>query len=61
MPGQWFLTQGSGGISTYAILFAKAAGANVIAITPAPEKAKRLKELGADHIINYHEVENWGA
>ncbi|EXL66913.1 hypothetical protein FOPG_16941 [Fusarium oxysporum f. sp. conglutinans race 2 54008] len=61
LPGQWVLTQGTGGVSTFAILFAKAAGAKVIATTSSAEKAKKLQEIGADHVINYREVENWGA
>ncbi|KAG7411812.1 Zinc-type alcohol dehydrogenase-like protein [Fusarium oxysporum f. sp. rapae] len=61
LPGQWVLTQGTGGVSTFAILFAKAAGAKVIVTTSSAEKAKKLQEIGADHVINYHEVENWGA
>ncbi|KAG5759282.1 hypothetical protein H9Q72_012595 [Fusarium xylarioides] len=61
LPGQWVLTQGTGGVSTFAILFAKAAGAKVIATTSSAEKAKKLYEMGADYVINYREVENWGA
>jgi NADPH:quinone reductase-like Zn-dependent oxidoreductase len=59
-PGQWLLTQGTGGVSTFAVQFAKATGARVIATTSSHQKAELLKRLGADHIINYHEVENWG-
>ena len=33
--------------------FAKAAGATVIATTSSEAKAQTLKELGADHIVNY--------
>jgi NADPH:quinone reductase-like Zn-dependent oxidoreductase len=40
--------------------FAKAAGATVIATTSSKEKEKTLKKLGADHVINYKEDENWG-
>jgi D-arabinose 1-dehydrogenase-like Zn-dependent alcohol dehydrogenase len=40
--------------------FAKAAGAKVIATTSSPEKAEKLKQLGADHVINYKEDPNWG-
>ncbi|KAG5804992.1 hypothetical protein H9Q74_013559 [Fusarium xylarioides] len=61
LPGQWVLIQGTGGVSTFAILFAKAAGAKVIATTSSADKAKRLHEMGADYVINYREVENWGA
>ena len=59
-PGQWVLTQGTGGVSTFGVQFAKAAGARVIATTSSPEKAKLLEKLGADHIINYKENPNWG-
>lgn len=60
MPGDWVLTQGTGGVSIFAVQFAKAAGAKVIATTSSAEKTERLKQLGADHVINYKEVENWG-
>ena len=40
--------------------FAKVAGATVIATTSSQEKADVLKKIGADHIINYKEDENWG-
>ncbi|KAK7416681.1 hypothetical protein QQX98_005007 [Neonectria punicea] len=60
LPGQWVLTQGTGGVSTFAILFAKASGAKVIATTSSAEKAERLKRMGADHVLNYKEVQDWG-
>jgi NADPH:quinone reductase-like Zn-dependent oxidoreductase len=59
-PGQWVLTQGTGGVSIFALQFAKAAGAKVIATTSSKEKADLLKKYGADHVINYKETENWG-
>ncbi|KAH6614009.1 hypothetical protein C7974DRAFT_404268 [Boeremia exigua] len=59
-PGQWVLTQGTGGVSIFALQFAKAAGARVIATTSSASKAETLKKLGADHIINYKETPNWG-
>jgi NADPH:quinone reductase-like Zn-dependent oxidoreductase len=59
-PGQWVLTQGTGGVSIFALQFAKAAGARVIATTSSKEKAETLKKLGADHVINYKETPNWG-
>ncbi|OHE90383.1 zinc-binding dehydrogenase [Colletotrichum orchidophilum] len=58
--GQWVLTQGTGGVSTFAIQFAKAVGARVIATTSSAEKAKHLEKLGVDHIINYRETIEWG-
>ena len=60
MPGDWILTQGTGGVSIFAVQFAKAAGARVIATTSSADKAEKLKKLGADHIINYKEDPNWG-
>ena len=60
MPGDWVLTQGTGGVSIFALQFAKAAGAKVIATTSSDAKGKKLKELGADHVLNYKEDANWG-
>jgi len=60
MPGQWVLTQGTGGVSIFALQFAKAAGARVISTTSSKDKMDKLKKLGADHVINYKEDENWG-
>ncbi|KAL1605516.1 hypothetical protein SLS59_003318 [Nothophoma quercina] len=59
-PGQWVLTQGTGGVSIFALQFAKAAGARVIATTSSASKAETLKKHGADHVINYKETPNWG-
>jgi NADPH:quinone reductase-like Zn-dependent oxidoreductase len=59
--GQWVLTQGTGGVSLFAIQFAKATGARVIATTGSASKIELLKKLGADHIINYRDEPNWGA
>lgn len=59
-PGDVVLTQGTGGVSIFAVQFAKAAGATVIATTSSAAKADVLKKLGADHVINYKEVPNWG-
>ncbi|KAF2838679.1 NAD(P)-binding protein [Patellaria atrata CBS 101060] len=58
--GDWVLTQGTGGVSVFALQFAKSAGARVIATTSSDDKANKLKELGADHVINYNEDANWG-
>ncbi|QIW99131.1 hypothetical protein AMS68_004649 [Peltaster fructicola] len=60
MPGDWVLTEGTGGVSMFAVQFAKAAGAKVIATTSSAEKARKLKELGADHVLNYKEDAAWG-
>jgi len=59
-PGQTVLTQGTGGVSIFALQFAKAAGCRVIATTSSQSKADLLKKLGADHVINYKETPSWG-
>lgn len=58
--GDILLTQGTGGVSLSAIQFAVGAGAIVIATTSSDEKAKELKTLGAQHVINYKTTPNWG-
>jgi NADPH:quinone reductase-like Zn-dependent oxidoreductase len=60
-PGSTVLIQGSGGVSVFALQFAKAAGARVIATSSSDAKLERLKALGADELINYKEVPAWGA
>jgi NADPH:quinone reductase-like Zn-dependent oxidoreductase len=59
-PGDVVLTQGTGGVSMFAVQFAAAAGATVIATTSSEEKAKKLKELCAQHVINCKSDPNWG-
>ncbi|MBT8452136.1 MAG: NAD(P)-dependent alcohol dehydrogenase [Deltaproteobacteria bacterium] len=59
-PGDWVLTQGTGGVSVFALQFAKAAGARVISTSSSDEKLKRMKALGADHLINYKKTPEWG-
>jgi NADPH:quinone reductase-like Zn-dependent oxidoreductase len=60
-PGQVVLTQGTGGVSIFALQFAKAAGAIVISTTSSAKKAETLKKLGADHVINYKDEPEWGS
>lgn len=59
-PGDWVLVQGSGGVSSFAIQFAKLAGATVIVTTSSEAKADRLRALGADHVVDYVELPRWG-
>ncbi|MFD2641351.1 zinc-dependent alcohol dehydrogenase family protein [Pseudomonas japonica] len=59
-PGDSVLVQGTGGVSIFALQFAKAAGATVIATSSSDEKLERLKSLGADAVINYRSTPNWG-
>jgi len=46
------LTQGTGAVSLFALQFAKAAGAQVIATSSSDEKLARLRRMGADAVIN---------
>ncbi len=59
-PGDTVLVQGSGGVSVFALQFAKMAGARVIATSSSDEKLERLKGLGADEVINYRGDPEWG-
>jgi NADPH:quinone reductase-like Zn-dependent oxidoreductase len=59
-PGDTVLVQGTGGVSVFALQFAKAAGATVIATSSSDEKLQRVKGMGADHLINYKEAEARG-
>lgn len=51
LPGSTVLVVGSGGVSTAAIQLARAAGAEVIALTRQPGKAEALRALGAHHVV----------
>jgi NADPH:quinone reductase-like Zn-dependent oxidoreductase len=57
--GQSVLVQGTGGVSMFALQFARAAGARVIATTSSEAKAAKLKALGADAVINYKTTPDW--
>lgn len=59
--GDSVLVLGTGGVSIFALQFAKAMGASVIATSSSDEKLERVRALGADHIVNYRKDENWGA
>jgi NADPH:quinone reductase-like Zn-dependent oxidoreductase len=48
--GETVLVQGTGGVSIFALQFAKMAGATVIATSSSAEKLAKLKTLGADHL-----------
>jgi len=59
-PGQTVLTQGTGGVSLFALQFAKMCGARVIATSSSDAKITRLKQLGADVTLNYKTTPDWG-
>ena len=58
-PGSSILTLGTGGVSIFALQFAKAAGLEVFSTTSSDEKGKRLLSLGAREVINYKEHPEW--
>ena len=59
-PGDTVLVLGTGGVSIFALQFAKRMGATVIATSSSDEKLKRVRALGADHTINYKTEPKWG-
>lgn len=59
-PGDTVLVQGTGGVSIFALQFAKLTGAAVIVTSSSDDKLERAKALGADHTINYRSVPQWG-
>lgn len=60
-PGLTVLVQGTGGVSIFALQFAKAAGARVIATSSSDAKLEKLKAIGADELVNYKQTPAWGA
>jgi NADPH:quinone reductase-like Zn-dependent oxidoreductase len=58
-PGESVLAQGTGGVSIFALQFAKLCGARVIITSSSDEKLDRAKALGADHTINYRANPEW--
>jgi NADPH:quinone reductase-like Zn-dependent oxidoreductase len=58
-PGDTVLTQGTGGVSIFAIQFARAAGARVIATSSSDEKLERVRAMGASDLINYKRTPEW--
>ncbi len=59
--GDTVLILGTGGVSLFALLFAKLRGAEVIITSSGGERLARAEELGADHLVNYTERPEWSA
>jgi NADPH:quinone reductase-like Zn-dependent oxidoreductase len=57
--GETVLVQGTGGVSIFALQFAKLAGARVIVTSSSDEKLKRARAMGADETINYRTTPDW--
>jgi NADPH:quinone reductase-like Zn-dependent oxidoreductase len=58
-PGDTVLCLGTGGVSIFALQFAKAAGARVIMTSSSDEKIERARALGAFAGVNYKRHPNW--
>jgi len=57
--GETVLTLGTGGVSVFALQFAKMMGARAIVTSSSDEKLARARALGADHTINYRQHPDW--
>lgn len=60
VAGDTVLVQGTGGVSTFALAFARMHGARVIATTSTPDKAQALLDRGAWKVIDYRQDLSWG-
>ncbi len=58
--GDSVLVLGTGGVSIFALQFAKAMGATVVATSSSDAKVERARAVGADATINYKAQPEWG-
>jgi NADPH:quinone reductase-like Zn-dependent oxidoreductase len=58
--GDTVLVMGTGGVSIFALQFARITGARVIATSSSDAKLARLREMGATEVINYRTTPEWG-
>jgi NADPH:quinone reductase-like Zn-dependent oxidoreductase len=58
-PDESVLALGTGGVSIFALQFAKAVGARVLITSRSDEKLARAKSLGADDLINTSKMADW--
>jgi len=59
VAGETVLTLGTGGVSLFALQFARMAGAWVIATSGSDAKIARLREMGAHATVNYKTNPDW--
>ncbi|TNV62578.1 zinc-dependent alcohol dehydrogenase family protein, partial [Corallococcus exiguus] len=57
--GQTVLAQGTGGVSIFALQFARILGARVLITSSQDDKLQRAKQLGAQWLINYRQTPDW--
>jgi NADPH:quinone reductase-like Zn-dependent oxidoreductase len=58
-PGDTVLIEGTGGVSIFALQFAKMAGARVLGTSSSDEKLERAKSMGLDEKLNYRTNPDW--
>jgi NADPH:quinone reductase-like Zn-dependent oxidoreductase len=58
-PGSTVLIQGTGGVSIFALQFARLMGARVLGVSSSYEKLERAYELGLDAGLNYRDNPEW--
>lgn len=59
LPGESVAVLGTGGVSIFALQFARLRGAQVIVTSSSDQKLARAKELGAVAVINYKLTPDW--
>ena len=59
-PGDSVLVQGTGGVSLFALQFARLCGARVTVVSGSDAKLARAKALGAESGFNYRTTPEWG-
>src|SRR5207248_3936936 len=58
--GDSVLVQGTGGVSLFALQFARLVGARVVITSSSDDKLRRAREMGAAETINYKATPEWG-
>lgn len=58
--GETVLSLGTGGVSSWGVLLAKAAGARVAVTSSSDEKLALMRKIGADFTVNYRRDPDWG-
>jgi NADPH:quinone reductase-like Zn-dependent oxidoreductase len=59
VPGDTVLLIGTGGVSTFALQFARVAGARVLILSSSDAKLEHARKLGAAGCINYRSTPEW--
>jgi NADPH:quinone reductase-like Zn-dependent oxidoreductase len=58
-PGSTVLIQGTGGVSIFALQFARLKGARVLGVSSSYEKLERASTIGLDAGLNYRDNPDW--